>query len=410
MASIASEPRNPAHQTPPKKPRHKATRVKEESKLLQENVGDIIVTPKPKKRDQPRSHSKDVSNLYNDSTSPSTPPILPVPIGDLKMEQGSSPSTSARKNRRGRKKTSTKQGESGAPVGNAIMQGSIEQSTHSPPFDSSQVAATPMKQATQMYAGPTFHASPAPSSLPIPKFFAKPISQTDVSENLKSVSSDELSSHDSSSQPGGDSPTLRNSLRVAEKQAREPSPLDIFFKADREEKARKAQSIPNSATIASMRAKSASPSTETFRQHARRPTDSTWAPPSPNSAENIRAKTEALKNLLLFPHAQRPSASIDANKSTPSLNSPHTAIIDKTPSDTLTPTRRDFYANHPYGTRSQSSIQDPTGLPVPTMGHLPSQQRRPLPYHLRQEFLNSLPLGSADESQSKPRFVSSVAP
>lgn len=410
MASIVAEPSNPTYHTPPRKPRHKATRVKEESKLLRENIGDIIVTPKPKKQDYQRSQPKDVSKLHNDGTSPLTPPSYPVPIDEVKTEQGGSPAPTTRKNKRGRKKTLTKQEVNGVLVGNSIMKAPVEHSIRSPPANPAQPVATPLKQGSQMYAGPTFHASPAPSSLPIPKFFTKPSSQTEIPDNTKLTSSDESSSQDESSQGCGDSPTLRNSLRVAENKAREPSPLDIFFKADREEKARKAQDSPNGASLISIRAKSASPSADTFRQHSRRPTDTSLTPTSPNSADEMKAKSEALKNLLLFPQAHRSSSAVNANTSSPSLASPHRPSLDRTPSDSPTPTRTLFYANHPHATRSQGSIHDSPTFPAPRMGHLPSQQRRPLPHHLRQELLNSLPLGSTDDEQFKPRYVSSLMP
>lgn len=86
------------------------------------------------------------------------------------------------------------------------------------------------------FAGPTFHASPAPSTLPIPSFYSKSVPDSPEIKGLKPLK--EPSSPDSPSPP----------LPVSNLQfRREESPLDIFFRADREEKAR-ARSASSSQT------------------------------------------------------------------------------------------------------------------------------------------------------------------
>jgi hypothetical protein len=93
--------------------------------------------------------------------------------------------------------------------------------------------------AAAAYAGPTFHASPAPSALPIPSFYSKSVPDSPGIKGMKAVK--EPSSAGSSTPP---------SVPVSHLQfQREESPLDIFFKADREEKAR-ARSASSSQTAA----------------------------------------------------------------------------------------------------------------------------------------------------------------
>jgi hypothetical protein len=75
--------------------------------------------------------------------------------------------------------------------------------------------------STAAYAGPTFHASPAPSTLPIPSFYSKSVPD---SPGLRKFMKDS---------PLSQKPPMPNSTV-----SREESPLDIFFKADKEEKAR----------------------------------------------------------------------------------------------------------------------------------------------------------------------------
>ncbi|KAL9601879.1 MAG: hypothetical protein Q9219_002232 [cf. Caloplaca sp. 3 TL-2023] len=100
-------------------------------------------------------------------------------------------------------------------------------------------ALTPGKKSTtpsQAYAGPTFHASPAASSLPMPKFLSKSVPEVDKVPGMQSLIGRE--SAETSSEQSEDSPTPAFARRVGEEQKREESPLDIFFKADREQKER----------------------------------------------------------------------------------------------------------------------------------------------------------------------------
>jgi len=89
--------------------------------------------------------------------------------------------------------------------------------------------ATPSKAA---YAGPTFHASPAPSSLPVPKFFSKSVPGIGQEAGLQAKMEQEADRPGSSS--GSD-----NGLHVPTARDVPQSPLDLFFKADREERAKR---------------------------------------------------------------------------------------------------------------------------------------------------------------------------
>ncbi len=96
----------------------------------------------------------------------------------------------------------------------------------------------PNETPIKAYAGPTFHASPAASSLPMPKFVSKSVPNVDKTTSLMSMM--EQDTVDTTS--GSDiSPSLENSQPTHDPRSREGSPLDIFFQADREAKA-KAQS------------------------------------------------------------------------------------------------------------------------------------------------------------------------
>ncbi|EFR00839.1 hypothetical protein MGYG_03844 [Nannizzia gypsea CBS 118893] len=76
------------------------------------------------------------------------------------------------------------------------------------------------------YAGPTFHASPAPSALPIPSFFSKSVPETDHR------TSDDLQDESPDTDPGDSTPTkANNGPQPSQQEAGTASPLDFLFKA-----------------------------------------------------------------------------------------------------------------------------------------------------------------------------------
>lgn len=87
--------------------------------------------------------------------------------------------------------------------------------------------ATPAKE--QAYAGPTFHASPAPSSLPVPKFFCRSVPNVAAQPSLQACMEGEgtLKEQESSPEPDAVASVPSDALQ---------SPLDLFFKADKAEK------------------------------------------------------------------------------------------------------------------------------------------------------------------------------
>jgi hypothetical protein len=86
-------------------------------------------------------------------------------------------------------------------------------------------------QADAAYAGPTFHASPLPSALPIPSFYSKSFPDSPSISGFKKDREETASS-------GSESPTPPPAKISTQQSTREESPLDFFFKKDREEKAR----------------------------------------------------------------------------------------------------------------------------------------------------------------------------
>ncbi|KAI9677635.1 MAG: hypothetical protein M1817_006590 [Caeruleum heppii] len=96
-------------------------------------------------------------------------------------------------------------------------------SRHSREITPTRPLTTPARTA---YAGPTFHASPAASALPIPSFFSKSLPQQQ--EGSESSEKEEI----------GGSYSQKSNHHDGLRQRSQESPLDVFFRADREEKAR----------------------------------------------------------------------------------------------------------------------------------------------------------------------------
>jgi Proline-rich nuclear receptor coactivator motif len=120
---------------------------------------------------------------------------------------------------------------------------------NTPPLTGAQSAGIPSSAkpintpSATAYAGPTFHASPAPSALPIPSFYSKSVPDSPGVKGLKSAKELQLK----------DTPPP-NSLFTAPPPnnlfQREESPLDFFFRADREEKARARSASSAQAAVA----------------------------------------------------------------------------------------------------------------------------------------------------------------
>ena len=220
-----------------------------------------------------------------------------------------------------------------------------------PSLTSSRPNVTPLKA----YAGPTFHASPAASSLPIPKFLSRSVPNVDKTSSLKVMMQQEAVDTTSESDS---SPSLERSQPTQENGAREASPLDIFFQADRDSKA-KVQS-ENPAGSKGLR----SESKNGFRHHSRQLTDNSLGgifplemdgatPRTPDTISNEpitpapkpktkvdykddqrKAQTLELQKLLYSPKPQRPVSS-SARSDNPSQGldspSPKTSSHDDSP-------------------------------------------------------------------------------
>ena len=288
-----------------------------------------------------------------------------------------------------------------------------------PDFSSStQRQATPVKQA---YAGPTFHASPAPSALPLPSFYSKSMPSVSRPKTPDIIKRDIISEKDGS---------LEQFDLVDAKEAdltkRESTPLDFLFEAARQARETPSRTESPGSRLANISALEHSPirrsparreasSENVFpfelegngsdatpigpsfatpykeRMNLLHPANSTPNPSSQDLDEDERrAKTEALKRLLMNAHPQRAASTSPR----PTMNNPFNArALETRHSDQAlhqirhrsgpsTPTpysgHRNASAEHPH---YPSLPQEPhdirqTGPPI----------HRPASSHLRREY------------------------
>ena len=375
-------------------------------------------TPNKQKRrnrnNRAQSKPKELPLVNNHPVSPLTPPRATNQLDMLPLDGTVSPIVPNQKNSRPKKRSnkSNLNSLSAAP--------SADPANPSSKVTDSSMSITPVKSAPQMYAGPTFHASPAPSSLPIPKFFSRSAPPTDTEASLKTILSEETSEESSSA--GDESPTLRNSVRAEGRKVCDPSPLDMLFNADREEKARRQLASPASI-MEHARAHSASPLTPSHRTHSdnvvtqsTQPMELEGSPymvlegprieSSPsvllsNETSSAQAKTAALKSLLSLPspslqHSQSGAWSVASTRGSSPASTP----------GPFTGTRRSISGSStPLYTPSSSFASPPfdstSFLSSPSINGKRPSQSRPMSSQLRQDVTNNL-LADLNELPSSP--------
>ncbi|KAE8447367.1 hypothetical protein EG329_010781 [Mollisiaceae sp. DMI_Dod_QoI] len=217
-------------------------------------------------------NSQSEMKKYNSEQTlqPSTPPRTPRKDNQSSAQNPSSSATSG---------TGSKQKSRNKNRPKNVMTSPIttRNNGNTSPFPGVQSAGMPLSAkpmntpSAAAYAGPTFHASPAPSALPIPSYYSKSVPDSPGAKGLKSLRGAPLST------PPHAAPTANQSQR-------EESPLDLFFKADREEKAR-----AHSATQAASAAGPFQPPFDTSINSRTPPAPSNQTQPRHGSANRMSA-------------------------------------------------------------------------------------------------------------------------
>ena len=209
-------------------------------------------TPEPQKRRRPR-HSKAGQRQSDTSIAQPTEGATEPTSGHLPISQNQAPQTPApkmpsrskipseqqtattpkREHSASNKKRRAKPHRN--PEDGPASQHMPTVPTSIPTSNTTSISRPVSQNYAEYYAGPTFHNSPAPSSLPIPKMFLKSASKVPTVDGARSSS--EGRSSESSSSVDENSPTQRKAGLPVEQRQREESPLDIFFQAAKKERA-----------------------------------------------------------------------------------------------------------------------------------------------------------------------------
>ncbi|KAL8951738.1 MAG: hypothetical protein Q9222_002317 [Ikaeria aurantiellina] len=175
-------------------------------------------------------------------------------------------------------------------------------------------SSTPGKNIStpsRAYAGPTFHASPAASSLPIPKLYSKSVPEVDKGPGMTSVAK---GTSDKVPDENERLPT-QDFAHLGEQEGQQESPLDIFFKADREQKAR--QRLRQDMSFDGSASPSPAPGNDRPRHHSRHSTNGSMGALFPMELESREPAQPSHEKALSDPitnsdaiNEPRPSASV----------------------------------------------------------------------------------------------------
>ncbi|BCS03901.1 proline-rich nuclear receptor coactivator motif-containing protein [Aspergillus luchuensis] len=291
--------------------------------------------PRNNRRNSKRNMTPSTQKVAILATPPSSPPRNSSP-GGTATDSSINVNASKKKNSRSGKKPRDASKASPAPNGH--------RHTTSQP---NNTIATPQVKDSPHYAGPTFHASPAPSALPIPSFFSKSLPESDLAPTIES-DGDHLDAEPDLE----NTPSKPKSRPQFQEEVRQSTPLDFLFKAAVEARNPQQQQRQQQQRSPEASSRVRSPQTDSKTLQHRRPNGTAGglfrmemespefqhshigpsfatpykdrmnalrsaSSPSPPvcdfDEQEKRAKTEALKTLLLNPRPQRPSsASITA--------------------------------------------------------------------------------------------------
>ncbi|KAL9093268.1 MAG: hypothetical protein Q9165_004009 [Trypethelium subeluteriae] len=122
--------------------------------------------------------------------------------------------------------------------------GGYSDNSRTPPRENSHDRARPVSMSAQSgtetplkhaYAGPTFHASPAASSLPVPRFVSKSVPTNVEQPGLQARLNEESDRSEGPASSSGTTPKLAPTVPSRD---RGPTPIDFLLDADRRERAR----------------------------------------------------------------------------------------------------------------------------------------------------------------------------
>jgi hypothetical protein len=230
------------------------------------------------------------------------------------------------------------------------------------------------------YAGPTFHASPAASALPMPRFFSKSVPNPASSVPSLQERADKEFTQDNVAPTQitpEQSPIVPQVHPAAIPQGRTESPLDFIFSAARAEKAKQQQSLPTPAMPTQPPAPKSTKATEKTPSHWA----SIYGGNRPQHQRNYSA--DSSKGLFMMEldggSKSKPSPKQETIQgSTPVVNHHHIVPsgFNNTPYNQQSP----MYSTANYGVSTPVLPSEMEGTPAGRPGSVPvNHQSRPSP-------------------------------
>ncbi|KAF3479802.1 uncharacterized protein GIQ15_06778 [Arthroderma uncinatum] len=385
--------------------------------------------PRSARRNQKRTPSS--KNAAAETTSQQPGPATARDVRAVSDSANNGPESAA-KSKKGRSVKKNKDNVKNSPA-------PAQQASHGHRHTSSQPSIkSPTFRDSPHYAGPTFHASPAPSALPIPSFFSKSVPETDY------PTSDDLQDDSPDSDPGNTTPTKANNTLLAQQEAGTASPLDFLFKAARQARTTnplseledsRASTPPSRNVMRSQqhegqansglfplelegsdaRSSPIGPSFATSyrdRMNALRATSPGKQPASTQESE-AKIKSEALKNLLLNPTAQRAASASPrlTDQSNPAGNSfrmsgEYGIRYASGPTSPVPFT----HSGRPLGTRNEHGPESNSSVPQQYLASLCAQPHRAPSSSLRTVVSPTSPVTPPRQRSARYTQLSSAPP
>ncbi|KAK8203126.1 hypothetical protein M8818_005351 [Zalaria obscura] len=195
------------------------------------NTANYLMNPQP--NDTPRGSrtQRKPNNKADKPRHQSVPQQDVAAYSDSNLPQNMTP-----KSRKQQQPRTRQNSDRAASIAYASGHMSDTQQRTRPASTAASNNAANMTPAKAAYAGPTFHASPAPSSLPMPKFFSKSAPKSGSEAGLGARMEQEAAESENKQGPSPDA----DKVAIAEDaRNQQKSPLDMFFKADRQERAKR---------------------------------------------------------------------------------------------------------------------------------------------------------------------------
>ncbi|KAL4883094.1 hypothetical protein BJY04DRAFT_33312 [Aspergillus karnatakaensis] len=186
--------------------------------------------PRNNRRNQRKPATPSVQNVPSPATPPSSPPRAVSPRETATDSSGAMIMSKKKGSRSARKPRDVSKT---SPVNKPSHR-------HTTSHPNNHIT-TPQLKDTH-YAGPTFHASPAPSALPIPSFFSKSFPDSDLAPTLEQ----DNDSFDVDADVEN-TPSKTKSRPSISPEKRESTPLDFLFKAAVESRKSEIQRSPGSS-------------------------------------------------------------------------------------------------------------------------------------------------------------------